>query len=69
MSVGAPTYGAIPVATNSRRLRTAAAIPMTMQINHAGKKEPNTLTDGAMAQPERGQMTAISIGDVQFFMS
>src|SRR4051794_27160240 len=32
---------------------TASPIPVTMQMSHAGKKEPRMLKDGARAQPAR----------------
>src|SRR5713226_2017267 len=44
---------ATSTATNSCRTTTVSTTPMTIEINHAGKKDPRMLTDGDTPQPGR----------------
>jgi hypothetical protein len=40
-------------ATSTRRTMTVSSKPTTMQISHAGKKDPRMFTDGATSPPDR----------------
>ena len=41
----------MPVANRTRQAISASTSPVTMEISHAGKKEPRMLTEGESAQP------------------
>src|SRR5437773_6340271 len=49
---------ATSIATNSCRTTTVSTTPMTIEINHAGKKDPRMLTDGDTPQPGRAMRMA-----------
>src|SRR2546428_4767790 len=49
---------ATSIATNSCRTTTVSTTPMTIEINHAGKKDPRMLKDGDTPQPGRAMRLA-----------
>src|SRR5216117_236632 len=49
---------ATSIATNSCRTTTVSTTPMTIEINHAGKKDPRMLTDGDTQHTKRAMNMA-----------